>query len=80
MSIRNPRQARAGNRARFSVPPPVRKGLFRYVATLHDRVDADFNGLEFRAITARRAQLAACRHAEFVVNREAVHGFDYSAL
>lgn len=79
MSNRNPTHARAGNRARFTVPQPVRKGVFRYVATLHDRLDPSWNGIEFKAVTSRHAQLAAWRHAEFIVNREADHGFDYSA-
>lgn len=76
---RNPMHARAGHRARFSVPPPVRKGFFNYVATLHDRLDPSWNGIEFKVISSRRAQLAAWRHASMIVNREADHGFDYSA-
>ncbi|MBN9004878.1 MAG: hypothetical protein J0H40_05630 [Rhizobiales bacterium] len=76
---RNPMQARAGHRARFSVPPPVRKGFFTYVATLEDRLDPYWNGLKFPAMTSRRAQLAAWKHAERIVTREADHGFDYLA-
>lgn len=75
--VRNPMQARAGNRARFAVTV-VRKGFCRHVATLEDRVDPGFNGLEFKAITGRRALLAAWAHASRIVNREADHGFDYS--
>jgi hypothetical protein len=78
--VRNPMQARAGNRARFNVPPPVRKGFFNYVATLEDRVDAGFYGLQFKAITSRRAQLAALNHASRIVNGEADHCFDYSTI
>ncbi|MBP1294312.1 hypothetical protein [Bradyrhizobium elkanii] len=78
MSNRNPTHARAGNRARFTVPQPVRKGFLKYVATLHYRPDPGWKGIEFKAITSRRAQLAAWRHASMIVNREADHGFDYS--
>jgi hypothetical protein len=78
MSNRNPMQPRAGNRARFNVSKPVRRGFFKYVARLHDRLAPSWNGIEFKTITSRRAQLGAWRHASFIVNREADHGFDYS--
>lgn len=46
---------------------------------LEDRLDPYWNGRKFPAMTSRRAQLAAWKHAERIVNREADHGFDYSA-
>ncbi|TWI70549.1 hypothetical protein IQ16_03722 [Bradyrhizobium huanghuaihaiense] len=74
-------QSHAGSRRRppaLQRPETVRKGFFRYAATLEDRLDPYWNGLKFPAMTSRRAQLAAWKHAERIVNREADHGFDYS--
>jgi hypothetical protein len=71
MSKPNPVQARAGKERRFSVPPPVRKGFLRYVATLHDRADSGFDGLTFKGFTAHRASMAAWNHAARIVERDA---------
>ncbi|QOZ66408.1 hypothetical protein [Bradyrhizobium arachidis] len=79
MSNRNPTQARAGHRARFSVSSPVRTGFLKHTVTLSDRVDGYYDGMKFTAITGSRALRAAWAHAGRIVGREADHGFDYSA-
>ena len=58
----NPVHARAGSERRFSVTV-VHKGFLKHVATLHDRLDSGFDGLDFAAITGERASLAAWAHA-----------------
>jgi hypothetical protein len=81
MSKANPvsARARAGTARRFSVSV-VRKGFLKHVATLSDRVDPGFNGLEFVGMSGTAAILAAWKHAQRIVDREAEHNFDYSAI
>jgi hypothetical protein len=72
MSKPNPIIARAGKERRFIVPPPVRKGFLRHVATLHDRVPGSgYDGLTFKGITSHCASLAAWVRAANVVERDA---------
>lgn len=75
----NPTMARAGDVRRFSVTV-AKKGVMRHVATLHDRLDEGWNGIEFQSIVSgNRALLAAWAHAKHIMEPEAAHSYDYSA-
>ncbi|MET4442786.1 hypothetical protein ABIB75_001047 [Bradyrhizobium sp. GM2.2] len=70
----NPTQARAGKARRFNVTV-VRKGFLRHTATLHDRLDVGWVGLDFKMFTSHGASLAAWAHAARILEREA--SFDF---
>lgn len=74
MSKPNPLTARAGASRLFSVTV-VQKGLLRHVATLQDRHEAGFDGLQFKAFTGDGALRSAWAHAARIVERDAT--FDY---